>query len=114
MAELDVTTQGRAARSIIVLAGQYASVDGLLTGRENLELAGLLCHLDKAICRQRARQALKRMLSGTRQSSCCETIICGLKQRLPGRGLRAELLSPCESLSPPPRVGGQRTRGRCP
>jgi hypothetical protein len=28
-------------RSIVGLAGQYATVDELLTGRENLELAGL-------------------------------------------------------------------------
>ena len=61
VAGLDVTTQGRAVRSLIGLAGQYASVDELLTGRENLELAGLLCHLDKAVYQQRARQALERM-----------------------------------------------------
>ena len=52
VAGLDVTAQGRAVRSMIGLAGQYASVDDLLTGRENLELAGLLCHLDKAVYRQ--------------------------------------------------------------
>jgi len=33
---------------MIGLAGQYATVDELLTGRENLELVGLLYHLDKS------------------------------------------------------------------
>ncbi len=33
---------------MIGLAGQYATVDELLTGRENLELVGLLYHLDQA------------------------------------------------------------------
>jgi len=34
-------------RSVIGLTGQYAAVDELLTGRENLELVGLLYHLPK-------------------------------------------------------------------
>jgi hypothetical protein len=33
----------------------------LLTGRENLELIGLLYHLDKAVYRRRAQDALERM-----------------------------------------------------
>ena len=35
-----------AIRSMIGLAGQFATVDELLTGRENLELVGLLYHLE--------------------------------------------------------------------
>ena len=46
---------------MIGLAGQFATVDELLTGRENLELVGLLYHLDKSVYRRRAEEALGRM-----------------------------------------------------
>ena len=52
VAGLDVQKDARAIRSVIGLAGQYATVDELLTGRENLELVGLLYHLDKAVYRR--------------------------------------------------------------
>jgi len=45
----DVQKDARTIRSMIGLAGQYATVDELLTGRENLELVGLLYHLDKEL-----------------------------------------------------------------
>ena len=61
VAGLDVMASARAIRSIIGLAGQYATVDELLTGRENLELVGLLYHLDKPVYRRRAGEALERM-----------------------------------------------------
>src|ERR1700678_2746072 len=47
VAGLDVRKDGKAIRAMIGLAGQYATVDELLTGRENLELVGLLYHLSK-------------------------------------------------------------------
>jgi ABC-2 type transport system ATP-binding protein len=49
VAGLDVWENARTIRSMIGLAGQYATVDELLTGRENLELAGLLYHLPKPV-----------------------------------------------------------------
>src|ERR1035441_1663306 len=61
VAGLDVTRNAKAIRSIIGLAGQYATVDEMLTGRENLELAGLLYHRDKPVYRSRAQEALGRM-----------------------------------------------------
>jgi len=61
VAGLDVQKDARVIRSVIGLAGQYATVDELLTGRENLKLMGLLYHLDKAVYRRCARDALKRM-----------------------------------------------------
>src|SRR5438128_555122 len=45
---LDVASKPMAVRSIIGLAGQYASVDGNLTGRENLRMVGQLTHLPRA------------------------------------------------------------------
>src|SRR5450759_3068410 len=47
-------------RSMIGLAGQYAAVDELLTGRENLELVGLWYHLEKREYRRRAQDVLER------------------------------------------------------
>ena len=48
MAGFDVRTDAKTIRTMIGLAGQYVTVDELLTGRENLELVGLLYHLDKS------------------------------------------------------------------
>ena len=59
---LDVQQDARAIRSLIGLAGQFASVDELLTGRENLELVGLLYHLEKSEYRRRAHDALEQMM----------------------------------------------------
>jgi ABC-2 type transport system ATP-binding protein len=42
----DVRTQGRRVRESISLTGQFAAVDDILTGRENLILIGGLRHLD--------------------------------------------------------------------
>ena len=57
----DVTTDGQRVRSVIGLAGQYAAVDELLTGRENLELAGLWYHLPRREYQRRAQQTLERL-----------------------------------------------------
>src|SRR5262245_30899660 len=50
---LDVVRDATRLRALIGLAGQYAAVDELLTGRENLELVGLWYHLDKRDYRRR-------------------------------------------------------------
>ena len=42
----DVSKQAEEARSTISLTGQFAAVDDILTGRENLELIGELRHVD--------------------------------------------------------------------
>ena len=41
----DVFNQPDNVRSVISLTGQYAAVDGVLTGRENLKLIGDLKHI---------------------------------------------------------------------
>ena len=58
---LDVRTQPDQVRSRIGLAGQYAAVDNLLTGRENLEIVGRLYQLSKAEAKKRADEALERL-----------------------------------------------------
>src|SRR5689334_10701365 len=61
VAGFDVVRDAARVRSVIGLAGQYAAVDELLTGRENLELIGLWYHLDKAEYRRRATEILERL-----------------------------------------------------
>ncbi|MET0727791.1 MAG: ATP-binding cassette domain-containing protein [Acidimicrobiales bacterium] len=47
VAGIDVDADPKAVRRIIGLAGQYASVEPAMTGRENLEMVGRLFGLDK-------------------------------------------------------------------
>ena len=72
----------RAIRSLIGLAGQFASVDELLTGRENLELVGLLYHLDRAEYRRRAQDALERMTLTGAGDKPVKTYSGGMRRRL--------------------------------
>jgi ABC-2 type transport system ATP-binding protein len=82
VAGLDVTQDAKAIRSIIGLAGQYATVDEMLTGRENLELVGLLYHLDKAVYRRRAADALERMSLAAAGDRPVRTYSGGMRRRL--------------------------------
>ncbi|MGQ4428179.1 ATP-binding cassette domain-containing protein, partial [Streptomyces violaceoruber] len=45
VAGLDIARQAREVRARIGLTGQYAAVDEVLTGRQNLEMFGRLFHL---------------------------------------------------------------------
>ena len=82
VAGLDVRKDARAIRSLIGLAGQYATVDELLTGRENLELIGLLYHLDKPVYRRRAQDALERMSLTGAGDHLVKTYSGGMRRRL--------------------------------
>jgi ABC-2 type transport system ATP-binding protein len=54
------TRQPNQVRARIGLAGQYATVDGNLTGRENLRLIGRLTQLRRAAVRQREQELLEQ------------------------------------------------------
>ena len=82
VAGLDVRKDAKAIRSLIGLAGQYASVDELLTGRENLELVGLLYHLERAEYRRRAQEALERMTLTDAGDRPVKTYSGGMRRRL--------------------------------
>jgi len=69
-------------RSLIGLAGQYASVDELLTGRENLELIGLWYHLDKVEYRRRASDVLERFTLTDAADRLVKTYSGGMRRRL--------------------------------
>ncbi|WP_131745716.1 ATP-binding cassette domain-containing protein [Frankia sp. Cppng1_Ct_nod] len=82
IAGYDVVRDADALRRVIGLAGQYAAVDELLTGRENLELVGRFYHLPKAERRHRAREVLDRFGltdAGERQ---VKTYSGGMRRRL--------------------------------
>jgi hypothetical protein len=63
----DVVQDPRAVREMIALTGQFAAVDEMLTGRENLEMFGRLFKLSPEDARQRADELLDRFdLAGAR------------------------------------------------
>ncbi|MFF3939095.1 ATP-binding cassette domain-containing protein [Streptomyces phaeofaciens] len=57
---LDVARRPREVRARIGLTGQYAAVDEVLTGRQNLEMFGRLFHLGGRRARARAAELLER------------------------------------------------------
>jgi ABC-2 type transport system ATP-binding protein len=58
VAGFDVVRNADRVRASIGLTGQYAAVDELLSGRQNLEMVGRLYHLSPAQARQRATELL--------------------------------------------------------
>ncbi|MBF6338685.1 ATP-binding cassette domain-containing protein [Nocardia abscessus] len=60
VAGLDVASRPREVRARIGLTGQYAAVDEVLTGRQNLEMFGRLFHLGGRRAKQRATELLER------------------------------------------------------
>ncbi|MGK8488207.1 ATP-binding cassette domain-containing protein [Nocardia asiatica] len=60
VAGLDVARHPREVRARIGLTGQYAAVDEVLTGRQNLEMFGRLFHLGGRRAKQRATELLER------------------------------------------------------
>jgi ABC-2 type transport system ATP-binding protein len=60
VAGLDLARQAREVRARIGLTGQYAAVDEVLTGRQNLEMFGRLFHLGGRGARARAAELLER------------------------------------------------------
>src|ERR1039457_6572946 len=82
VAGYDVVEEAKPLRSMIGLAGQYAAVDELLTGRENLELVGLWYHLDKREYRQRAQEVLERFALTDAGDRLVRTYSGGMRRRL--------------------------------
>jgi ABC-2 type transport system ATP-binding protein len=82
VAGLDVVRQADALRARIGLAGQYAAVDELLTGRENLEMFGRLYHLSAHEARTRAAELLERFDLTDAASRVVKTYSGGMRRRL--------------------------------
>ena len=82
VAGYDVVADAAPLRSVIGLAGQYAAVDELLTGRENLELVGLWYHLVKSEYRERAQEVLERFSLTDAGDKLVKTYSGGMRRRL--------------------------------
>jgi len=110
VAGYDVVTDGQRVRSVIGLAGQYAAVDELLTGRENLELVGLWYHLPRREYRRRAREMLELMSLTDVADRRVTTYSGGMRRRL---DVGASLIAspPVLFLDEPTTGLDPRTRG---
>ncbi|MGH3380341.1 MAG: ATP-binding cassette domain-containing protein [Actinoallomurus sp.] len=82
VAGLDVVRQADALRARIGLAGQYAAVDELLTGRENLLMFGRLYHLPGGAVRRRANELLERFDLSDAANRIVKTYSGGMRRRL--------------------------------
>jgi ABC-2 type transport system ATP-binding protein len=78
----DVVSHPDRVRRAIGLAGQYAAVDELLTGRENLELVGLWYHLPAAVYRRRADELLQRFGLAQAAGELVKRYSGGMRRRL--------------------------------
>src|SRR3954451_3317182 len=107
----DVARAPDAVRDVIGLAGQYAAVDGNLTGRENLRMVGRLTHQRKAVVGPRADELLDRFGLADAADRPVRTYSGGMRRRL---DLAAALVAqppvlfldePTTGLDPRSRVG---------
>jgi ABC-2 type transport system ATP-binding protein len=78
----DVVREAPGVRRSIGLSGQYASVDEVLSGRENLCLLGCLAHLDRAGARRRASQLLCQFDLADAADQRVGTYSGGMRRRL--------------------------------
>ena len=79
---IDVAAHPDVVRSRIGLAGQFAAVDGNLTGRENLILIGALTHLPRREIGRRADELLERFSLSDAAGRTARTYSGGMRRRL--------------------------------
>ncbi len=79
---LDVLRQKQRVREIIGLAGQYAAVDEILTGRENLVMVGRLYHMSRRAAKQRAAELLAQFALTEAADRSVKTYSGGMRRRL--------------------------------
>jgi daunorubicin resistance ABC transporter ATP-binding subunit len=78
----EVVREAEAVRMGIGLAGQFAAIDGNLTGRENLTLIGSLAHLPRRSLRPRADELLERFGLSDAAGRLARTYSGGMRRRL--------------------------------
>ena len=78
----DVAGEPAAVRDLIGLTGQFAAVDELLTGRENLEMFGRLFKLSGEQARRRASELLERFDLAQAADRPARTYSGGMRRRL--------------------------------
>jgi ABC-2 type transport system ATP-binding protein len=79
---LDVVSDASKVREELALTGQFAAVDELLTGRENLEMFGRLFRLSRTEARSRASELLERFELVDAADRTAKTYSGGMRRRL--------------------------------
>ena len=80
--EHDVVTESARVRELLALTGQFAAVDELLTGRENLQMFGRLFGLSRAQAGRRASELLDRFELVEAADRTAKTYSGGMRRRL--------------------------------
>jgi ABC-type multidrug transport system ATPase subunit len=78
----DVVREAKTVRGLIGLAGQFAAVDGNLTGRENLRLIGRLVHLPRREITVRTADLLERFELSDAADRSVKTYSGGMRRRI--------------------------------
>jgi ABC transporter DrrB family efflux protein len=78
----DVVAESADVREQFALTGQFAAVDELLTGRENLEMFGRLFRLSRAEASARATELLNRFELADAADRTAKTYSGGMRRRL--------------------------------
>ena len=79
---IDVTKDPHRVRGSIGLAGQSATVDENLTGRENLKMVGKLTHMDSADIAPRGHELLEHFALADAADRVVRTYSGGMRRRL--------------------------------
>jgi len=82
VAGVDVVRNPAEARKRIGVAGQYAALDEILTGRENLQMVGRLYRLSGSDARARANDLLERFEMTDAADRTVKTYSGGMRRRL--------------------------------
>jgi ABC transporter DrrB family efflux protein len=78
----DVVAESSSVRELLALTGQFAAVDELLTGRENLEMFGRLFRLTRSQAQRRAAELLERFELVDAADRTARTYSGGMRRRL--------------------------------
>jgi ABC-2 type transport system ATP-binding protein len=82
IAGFDSKHQAYSIRKMISLTGQYAAVDELLTGEENLQMMGRLNHLDHHFVKARTKELLEQFDLVEAAKQPAKTYSGGMRRRL--------------------------------
>ena len=82
VAGIDALAQPKRVREVIGLAGQYASVEPAMTGKENLEMVGRLFGLGKADVKRSAARVLDQLGLADAGDRLVRTYSGGMRRRL--------------------------------
>jgi len=82
VADIDVSLDPTSVRKTIGLAGQFAAIDGFLTGRENIYMVGLLYGLKSKESKKRTTDILERLNLTDAADRQVKTYSGGMRRRL--------------------------------